>query len=57
MGFGNLLTEKAGGLLGSRRHSQINRAEVVKKEGARAWQRSEMAFQDKNKEKLRAAET
>lgn len=57
MGFGNLLTEKAGGLLGSRRHSQINRAEVVKREGARAWQRSEMAFQDKNKEKLRAAET
>ena len=45
-----LLTEKAGGSLGSRRHSQIERAGAVKREGARDWQRSEMAFQ-KNEEK------
>ena len=46
-----MLTEKAGGLLVSRRHSQTDRAGAVKREGARAWQRSEMAFQEKNKEK------
>lgn len=38
-------------LVRSRRHSQIDRAGAVKREGVGAWQRGEMAFQKKNKEK------
>lgn len=41
--------EKAGGFLVSRRHSQNDRDGAVKREGAVAWQESEIAFGEEEK--------